>query len=70
MEPNFIIKFKEVVREQVAENNHVQLDGVGEFRKVHQKQREKKYDDGRVVLLPPKDIIKFKPDLKQQNDDQ
>lgn len=70
MDPNFIINFKEVVREQVAENNLVQLDGVGEFRKVHQKQREEKYDDGRVVLMPPKDVIEFKPDINQQNDDQ
>lgn len=70
MEPNFIIKFKEVIREQVAENNLVQLDGVGEFRKVHQKQQEKKYEDGRVVLLPPKDTIEFKPDINQQNDGQ
>jgi len=70
MEPNFILKFQEVIREQMAENNIVRLDGIGEFRKVHQKQREKKYDDGRIVLLPPKDIIEFKPDINQQNDGQ
>lgn len=70
MEPLFIKKLKEVIREQVANNNRVMLDGIGEFHKVHQKQSQKKYDDGRVVLLPPRDIIKFEPDIKQQNDDQ
>lgn len=66
----FIKKLKDVIREQVADNNRVLLDGVGEFHKVHQKQSRKKYDDGRVVLLPPRDIITFEPDIKQQNDDQ
>lgn len=70
MEPLFIKKLKDVIREQVANNNRVMIDGIGEFYKVHHKQTHKKYDDGRVVLLPPRDMIKFEPELKQQNDDQ
>jgi len=70
MEPLFIKKLKDVIREQVSNNNPVLIDGIGQFYKVHQKQTQKKYDDGRVVLLPPRDIIKFESELKQQNEDQ
>lgn len=70
MKPLFINTLIDVIREQMAANNSVQIEGLGEFRKVHQKQSQKKSEDGRVVIMPPKDTIEFKPELKQQNDDQ
>lgn len=70
MKPLFIKKLKDVIREQVANNNRVLLDGVGEFHKVHQKQKQKKDENGRVVILPPRDTIEFKPEITQQHDDQ
>lgn len=70
MEPQFIKKLKDVIREQVAMNNRVKINGLGEFHKIHQKQTQKKYEDGRIMILPPKDFIEFKPEIRPQNDDQ
>lgn len=63
MEPQFIKSFIQVVKEQIAQDNRVQINGIGRFQKVHQIQTQKKLDDGSIVLLPPKDKIEFKPDI-------
>lgn len=68
MEPLFIKKFKEVIREQVAMNNRVRIDGFGEFQKVHKTQTQKKLENGQIVIEPPKDLIEFKPEINQLND--
>lgn len=68
MEPLFIKKFKEVIREQIAHNNRIHLEGFGEFKKVHKSQSQKKLDNGQIVIEPPKDIIEFKPEITQPND--
>ncbi len=70
MKPLFIKKLKDIVREEISRDNRVELDGVGEFRKVHHKQTQKKNDDGSIVILPPRDSIEFKPEIRPQNDDQ
>lgn len=70
MEPRFIKNFVQVVKEQIAKDNHVRIDGLGQFLKVHQTQTQKKLDNGRIVLMPPKDKIEFKPEISQTNDDQ
>jgi nucleoid DNA-binding protein len=68
MEPKFIKSFIQVVKEQIAADNRVHIDGIGQFQKVHRPQTQKKLDDGSLVLMPPKDTIEFKPDLPQTND--
>lgn len=70
MEPQFINNFILVVKEQIAKDNRVQIDELGQFLKVHQTQTQRKLPDGRVVLMPPKDKIEFKPEISQTNDDQ
>lgn len=70
MEPLFLNNFIQVIKEQVARDNRVQIEGLGQFFKVHEIQAQKKSEDGRVVLIPPKDRIEFKPEISQQNDDQ
>jgi len=65
MEPQFIKSFIQVVKEQIALDNQVQIDGIGRFQKVHRVQAQEKLDDGSVVLTPPKDEIEFKPELSQ-----
>ena len=62
MDSNFIKSFILVVKEQIAQNNRVEIDGLGQFQKVHQTQTQKKLDDGRVVLMPPSNKIEFKPE--------
>jgi nucleoid DNA-binding protein len=70
MEPQFIKNFIQVVKEQIAKDNRVQINGLGQFIKVHQTQTQTKLDDGRIVLMPPKDKIEFKPETSLTNDDQ
>lgn len=69
MEPQFIKSFIQVIKEQLAADNTVKVNGLGQFQKVHQSQSQKRMDDGSVVLVPPKDKIEFKSDISQVNDD-
>ncbi len=62
MDKQFLKAFSEIVREEVARKNEVQLDGVGRFEFQHQKQFQKQFDSGRVVMMPPKDTITFIPE--------
>lgn len=51
-----------VIRERVVRGDEVVLKGVGSFRKEHRNQYQKQFEDGRVVLMPPRDTIIFTPD--------
>lgn len=62
MDEQFLKAFSEVVRQEVARKNEVRLEGVGAFRHHHQKQFQKQFDNGRVVMMPPKDTILFIPE--------
>jgi nucleoid DNA-binding protein len=62
MKKEFLQAFSEIVREEVTSKNDVQLDGVGRFEFEHHKQFQKQYDNGRVVMMPPKDTITFVPE--------
>ncbi len=62
MNKQFLKAFSEVVRREVAQKNEVQLEGVGAFRYRHQKQFQKQFENGRVVMMPPKDTISFIPE--------
>lgn len=65
MEPAFIKSFTQVIKEQLVKDHRVSIDGLGQFRKVHLSQTQKKLEDGRVVLMPPKDTIEFKPEISK-----
>lgn len=62
MNKQFLKAFSEVIRREVAQKNEVQLEGVGAFRHQHQKQFQKQFKNGRVVMMPPKDTISFIPE--------
>ena len=62
MDQTFLKAFAEVVKEQVSQKNSVQLEGLGVFQLKHQKQYQQQFDNGRVVMMPPKDQIVFKED--------
>ncbi len=64
MKSDFINAFKDVVREQIVRKNSVHVEGLGQFRVAHKKQKQKKYDSGKVVMVPPEDVIEFKPQIK------
>lgn len=69
MEPQFIKSFIQIIKEQIAADNTVNVNGLGQFQKVHQSQSHKRMDDGSVVLIPPKNKIEFKSDISRLNDD-
>ncbi len=62
MDKEFLNAFSKVVRNQISTKNEVRLKGIGTFKSVHRSQRQQQYEDGRVVMLPPKDSIEFTPD--------
>ncbi len=68
MDKRFIKAFIEVVREQIANNSEVKLKGVGVFRPEHHKQFQQQSKDGRVIMVPPKDVISFKPEKDNVHD--
>jgi nucleoid DNA-binding protein len=59
MEKKFLKAFADVVREEVARKNKVKINGLGIFKLEHKKQFQKQYENGRVVMMPPKDRIRF-----------
>jgi len=66
MEKNFLKALKETIREEIINNNTVQIDGFGRFEKKHQNQRQKKFENGRIVLLPPRDKITFSSEITEK----
>ncbi len=62
MDRKFIKAFSEIVREEIAQKNEVHLHGIGSFQFKHRKQFQKQYENGRVVMMPPKDTITFVPE--------
>ncbi len=55
-----IRKLTDIIREGLANNEKVTVEGLGTFSKKHIAAEEKSYPGGRVVLMPPKDVIEFK----------
>ncbi|HLR24451.1 MAG TPA: HU family DNA-binding protein [Fodinibius sp.] len=62
MDEQFLEALTAIIREQISRKNKVHIDGMGAFRLEHQKQFQKQYDNGRVVMMPPKDLVRFTPD--------
>lgn len=66
MDQAFKEAFREVIREQVVRKNEVELDGLGTFRFEHRNQFQRQYDNGRVVMMPPRDTITFIAESQQR----
>ncbi|HKK46976.1 MAG TPA: HU family DNA-binding protein [Balneolaceae bacterium] len=62
MNEQFTKAFSEIIREQITRKNEVKVEGVGSFQFRHQKQFQKQFKNGRVVMMPPKDTITFVPE--------
>lgn len=59
MDSTFIKAFREVVREEMIKKNVVDIDEVGRFEVIHEKQHEEKREDGKVLMIPPADRVQF-----------
>lgn len=68
MDQDILGVLTEIIREEVTKKNEVVIEGLGVFKSSHQKQYQKQFDDGRVVMMPPKDEIIFVADKKFVND--
>jgi nucleoid DNA-binding protein len=64
MDVEFIIAFKEVLREQFVNKNSVLIDGLGRFDVKHIEQHQKKFENGKVVMMPPEDILEFNSNIR------
>lgn len=66
MDKEFLEAFGKVIREEISRKNEVIVEGIGSFQIEHCKQYQKQYDNGRVVMMPPKDVISFSPETKKE----
>lgn len=64
MNREFVKAFTEVVRGQLAQKKEVRLNGAGTLRVEHHKQFQRRHDDGRVVMVPPEDVVTFTPETE------
>lgn len=64
MNQQFLGALSEIIRDEITKKNEVTIDGLGVFKPDHQKQFQQQFDDGRVVMMPPKDKVAFVPDKK------
>jgi nucleoid DNA-binding protein len=68
MKSTFIKAFKEVLREQILKKNQVEIEGLGHFEIAHRKQHQKKYKNGKVVMVPPANVVEFKSNVRSSNE--
>lgn len=64
MNREFLIAFKDVMREQFVNKNRVELEGLGQFEVVHIEQHQETFDNGKVVMMPPEDVLEFKSNIR------
>jgi nucleoid DNA-binding protein len=69
MNRSFIIALREVIRDQLIRKNVVHIEGLGQFEVVHKQQHQKTFDSGRVVMMPPSDVLEFKSNIRLPHED-
>jgi len=52
------------MREQVVNKKRVELEGLGQFEVVHKEQHQKTFENGKVVMMPPEDVLEFKSNIR------
>jgi len=55
-----ILKLTDIIREGLTNDEQVTIEGLGTFSKTHIAAAEKAYPGGKVVMMPPRDVIEFK----------
>ena len=68
MDQQILEAFAEIIREEITGKNEVNIPGLGVFKPAHRKQFQQQYDNGRVVMMPPEDQIRFIADNNFKND--
>ncbi|MDZ7691811.1 MAG: HU family DNA-binding protein [Balneolaceae bacterium] len=62
MEKEFLSALSDVVRDQIVRKNEIHISGLGTFKQEHIQQYQKQHPNGQVVMVPPKDVVKFIPE--------
>lgn len=57
------------MREQFINKNRVEIEGLGHFEVVHREQYQKQFDNGRVLMMPPEDVLEFKSNIRISYED-
>ena len=63
MDTKFIKALKEVLREQLVKKHSVDIEGLGLFEVKHYEQHQKRFSNGKVVMMPPADVLEFKSNI-------
>lgn len=62
MEKEFLTALSEIIRDQIVRKNEIQIKGLGTFKQEHIRQHQQQHSNGQVVMVPPKDVVKFIPE--------
>ncbi len=62
MNQEFLSAFTDIIRDQLARENIIQIKGLGTFKQEHIQQFQEQHSNGQVVMVPPRDVVTFIPD--------
>lgn len=62
MDQEVVEALAEVFREEIVKKKSIEIEGLGAFRHEHIRQHQQQFDNGKVVMMPPRDQIKFIPE--------
>lgn len=62
MDQEFLTAFADIVRDQIVRKNEISIKGLGTFKPEHIQQFQQQHANGQVVMMPPKDVVKFIPE--------
>ncbi|MEX2585277.1 MAG: HU family DNA-binding protein [Balneolaceae bacterium] len=65
-EKEFIHALREVMREEMIQKNTVVIQGLGRFENVHEQQKQKTTEEGKVYMVPPRDRVVFTPEKRAE----
>ncbi|MFU8812190.1 MAG: HU family DNA-binding protein [Balneolaceae bacterium] len=60
MKAEFLKALKQIIRDQVVQDNSVEFGDLGRFELHHETQRQVKNEKGKIVMIPPENRVVFK----------
>lgn len=69
MDQEVIEALTEIFREEISKKNSIEIEGLGTFKHEHIRQYQQQFESGKVVMMPPRDEIKFIPENHKADHD-
>lgn len=66
LKKEFIQALREVIREEAVQNRPVVVEGLGKFETVHEEQVQKRMENGDIVMMPPKEVLRLTPETSRR----